>query len=149
MLAKSGIGLMAAIGLAMIASPALAGKPPASACSSISEPSWRAWVNAQPGPGPGQLIIIGTLTLPSGGYDLKLFPVATTLQGKRSVVTVELQITPPSGMAATVMDNREVRLELPAKRPSPMTSQQKQFAAVRVVCGKKLIATIKDISIAW
>lgn len=139
-----------AIALVLILSGCLAADDPADApraCPVIESGDWTAFVNAMPGPDARpQLIVSGSVSLPSAGYTVELLPGPTD-RSAVPVQTVILQATPPDGPAATVVTLAEVRLSLPALDAAP--GAPSPYSGVRVLCGDRELAFISPIETAW
>lgn len=116
-------------------------------CPVIESRDWTAFVNAMPGPDARpELIVTGTVQLPSAGYAADLRPGPTD-RSAQPVQVVELVATPPDGPAATVLTDMGVRLEMPAPLVQPGTPSP--YQGVRVMCGETELAYIAPVETAW
>jgi hypothetical protein len=117
------------------------------ACPVIESRDWTAFVNAMPGPGARpQLIVSGTVRLPSAGYSVALEPGIAD-RSARPVQNVELVAVPPEGPAATVVTQAEVRLEMASLAVRP--GEPSPYRGVRVLCGGEELAFIAPVETAW
>jgi hypothetical protein len=130
-------GGAAVVGLLGLAGCAAATAPGGGTCPVSGSANWAAWINAMPGPGTGRprLIVKGDVTVPTGGWTLKLEqgPLA---ESDPPVQTMELRATPPSGMATQAIVTQEVRAELPALP---------RYGSVVIRCGSETLATISPV----
>lgn len=131
---RAAAALASLLGVAGCATAAAPGEGP---CPITESKEWGAWINAMPGPGSGRprLIVKGNVTVPTGGWTLKLEqgPLA---ESDPPVQTMELLATPPSGMATQAIVTQEVRAELPALP---------RYGSVVIRCGSETLATIRDV----
>jgi hypothetical protein len=130
----------AAAASALLGCAAVPAEPtgPAGACPIAGSRDWRAWVNAMPGPDRPRLIVIGEVTVPTGGWQLSL-ELGATREIDPPVQEVVLRAVPPSGAATQAIVTREVRgdfLALP------------RYGAVVVRCGSEVIAEISPVETA-
>jgi hypothetical protein len=116
-------------------------------CPVIDSRDWTAFVNAMPGPDARpELIVTGTVQLPSAGYTVGLEPGPTD-RSARPVQIVELVAMPPEGPAATVLSDVDVRLQMPALVPA--AGAPSPYRGVRVVCAGSELAFIAPVETAW
>jgi hypothetical protein len=122
-------------------------EPPEDACPVVASRDWSAFVNAMPGPNRRpELIVSGTVTLPSAGYTVTLRPGAAD-RALPPVQFVELVAIPPAGPAATVLTETDVRLSMPAPAVDP--GGPAAYRGVRVLCGSSELAFIAPVETAW
>lgn len=115
------------------------------ACPVLGSADWAAWVNAMPGPdGPG-LIVTGTVTLPTPGYDVTL-EQGPSDRSARPVQVVQLSAEAPGGMVSQVLSDYPVRFEMAS--PALLDGMTAPFTAVRVVCGDEELARIEPVEVA-
>jgi hypothetical protein len=116
-------------------------------CPVLDSRDWSAFVNAMPGPDARpELIVSGTVQLPTAGYSVDLRP-GPTEGASPPVQTVELVATPPDGPAATALTDMDVRLEMPAH--SAPAGAPSPYRGVRVMCGGSELAFIAPVETAW
>ncbi|WP_209426582.1 hypothetical protein [Pararhodobacter sp. SW119] len=121
--------------------------PRDTACPVIASADWTAFVNAMPGPqARPELIVTGTVTLPSAGYAAELRPGPTD-RSARPVQTVMLEVTPPDGPAAMVLSEIDLRLSMPALSTQP--GAESAYRGVRVLCEGSELAFIAPVETAW
>lgn len=112
--------------------------PKGEACGATTS-GWRAWINAMPGPERPQLIVLGQVTVPTGGYRIALAP-GPTREIDPPVQELILTVTPPSGPATQAIVTREVRAQMPALP---------RYGAVAVRCGSEIVAEISPVDTAY
>ena len=115
------------------------------ACPVLASSDWAAWVNAMPGPDGAQVIVTGTVTLPSPGYNVAL-EQGISDRSARPVQTVQLSAEPPASDASEEPTEYEARFEMPSAGPIEGTTAP--FTAVRVVCGDEELARIEPVEVA-
>lgn len=74
---------------------------------------WRAWIDAMPGPEPAGLIVVGTVTTPTGGNRLAL-TLGPTLRSEPPQQIVNLEIRREGDAATQAVVTQEVRARFPA-----------------------------------
>lgn len=121
--------LVAAVLAAAFALPASA----ADACPVLDHGGWHAAIESDGG--RAKLVVAGRVTLPDAGWTagLREGPMTRSLPPHQILVLVAKR---GEGMAAQVLTERDVRIELPA---------QPAYRAVRIVCGETLLKEFKDI----
>ena len=112
-------------------------QPAAAECDMIESRDWRAWVNAMPGPSMRPtLIVTGTVTLPSGGWDF----IWRTRVMESYPVQVAFDLEPLIAEGATqAVTTRELRHELAIDPP---------VGSVTLRCGSKVLARIAPVETA-
>ncbi len=117
------------------------------ACPVIAQRDWSAFVNAMPGPDARpELIVSGTVTLPSAGYRVELRPGPAD-RSARPVQVVELVAIPPDGPAAMVLTDADLRLAMPALSAPP--GAPSPYRGVRILCDGEELAFIAPVETAW
>ncbi|MCC5970076.1 MAG: hypothetical protein JJU15_09005 [Pararhodobacter sp.] len=126
-----------------------------SECPVLDSSDWHAWINAMPGviddgmddaEVPGlSLIVTGTVTLPTPGYDATLEPGITD-RSARPVQIVNLTATAPEGTVSQVLTPYELRLEMPAL--DLIDGNTAAYSGVRIVCGGHEVAFIDTVEVA-
>lgn len=125
--------------LFLVAAAAGATVPPpaqaAEACPIVSSRNWHAWIDRFPGKGVNRIVVTGRIALPTAGYGWRLVK-AGGLRGRPPLQEFRLELVPPSGIAAEVITEVDVRGE--AKTP---------FSNLRVMvsCGGKRIAFFDQV----
>lgn len=108
-------------------------------CPIIRSDDWQAHVDAMPGPNRRpQLIVSGSVTVPTGGFKLalRMGPVAESYPVQ---VTVLLDAIPPRGAATQALETREVRGVWPS---------EERVGSVTVRCGDRVVARLSNVETA-
>ena len=118
-----------------------------SACPVSDSRDWTAFVNAMPGPDARpELIVSGTVVLPTAGYTVGLRPGPADLSAQ-PVQTVQLVAIPPDGPAATVLSEVDVRLSMPSLAVQP--GEGAPYRGVQIFCEGAELAFITPVETAW
>lgn len=110
---------------------------PTADCPIIDSSDWAAAVIGLPPDSPDRLRVTGKVTVPSGGYHLNL-QAGPVLEIHPPIQRIELAAVPPVGTATMAIETHDVRGEFPALS---------EYGEVQVHCGKRLLASIREI--AW
>jgi len=117
----------------------------ADVCPVIASDGWAAFVNAMPGTGTPQLIVTGTVTLPTPVWSVAL-ELGNSDRSERLVQEINLTATPPSMIVAQVLSDYELRLEAPSLEL--IDANTAPYGAIRVVCAGQEIAFIEPVEVA-
>ncbi len=112
---------------------------PTSDCPIVRSSDWQAHVNAMPGPNDNpRLIVVGKVTVPTGGYKLalRMGPIAESYPVQ---VTVYIDAIPPSGPATQALETRDVRGSWPSEQ---------RVGSVTIRCGSRVLARLSNIETA-
>lgn len=103
-----------------------------------STSNWRAWIDAMPGPEPAGLIVVGTVTTPTGGNRLSL-TLGPTLRSDPPQQIVDLQIRREGDMATQAVVTQEVRARFPALP---------RYGAVIIHCNGQEVGRVSPVDTA-
>ena len=134
------IALAAASALLALTTACVIDPPPDNLreCPIISSGDWRAWVDAMPGPRGRRLLVTGRVTVPTGGYRVRL-ELGAVQEIHPPVQQVELIANPPDDGATQAIVTHEVRGDFAALH---------QYGAVVIRCGSATLAEIRPVPIA-
>lgn len=114
-------------------------------CPVIEASGWRAQVAPVEGEDGLQLIVEGTVLLPTPGYAVSLTPGMAD-RSARPVQVIELQAQAPTGMVPQVLSVYDLRLVTPSI--GQVIDSQPPYRGVRLVCGGTEIAAIETVELA-
>ena len=110
-------------------------------CPIRTSRNWTAFVNRMPGPDARpQLIISGDVVTPTAGYQVRFDPHLKMRESYPAQAVAVLQVTPPSGPAAQVVETHQVRWEFPISQ---------QVGSVEIVCEGETLARISQVQSAY
>ena len=117
-----------------------AGDPLSAGCPILGSSDWAAWVNAMPGPNArSSLIITGKVTVPTGGYQFTWADIQV-MRSDPVQVTVELQVTAPTGPATQAILTHDLRGRWPMTPP---------VGSLTVYCGGQVLVRIAPVETAY
>lgn len=115
------------------------------ACPVLEATSWRAQVAPVEGEEGLQLIVEGTVLLPTPGYAVTLTPGMAD-RSAQPVQVINLRAQAPDGMVAQVLSVYDLRLVTPSIGQAD--AGQAPYRGVRVVCGDTELAFIEAVELA-
>lgn len=108
-------------------------------CPIVRSGDWQAHVDAMPGPNDNpRLLVSGTVTAPTGGYQLAL-RMGHVAESYPVQVTIYLDLVPPSGPATQALETHEVR---------GSWRSEERVGSVTVRCGRRALAQLSNVATA-
>lgn len=121
--------------------PPGSGPPGDARCPIMRSGNWKAWINRMPGPDARpKLIITGDVVTSSAGYKVEFDPSLKIRESYPAQAVAVLQVTPPAGMAAQVVETHQVRWEWPVRQ---------QIGSLDIVCRGETLARIPNVESAY
>lgn len=110
-------------------------------CPIRTSRDWTAFVNRMPGPDARPtLVISGDVVTSTAGYEVKFDPHLKMRESYPVQAVAVLQVTPPSGPAAQVVETHQVRWEFPLSQP---------VGSLEIVCEGETLARISQVQSAY
>lgn len=114
---------------------------PVANCPIRTSRNWTAFVNRMPSPDTRpKLVISGDVVTPTAGYQVGFEPHLVMRESYPAQAIAVLQVRPPSGPAAQVVETHQVRWEWPLTQ---------QVGSVEIVCEGETLARISQVQPAY
>lgn len=110
-------------------------------CPVAQSRNWTAYVNRMPGPDARPMLNVqGEIDLPTPGYRIELL-AGRADRSATPVQQLALELTPPGGIVAQVIQTEMVRFQGPAIAS--------RYRGVTIMCGGKALAEITEVSTVY
>ena len=115
--------------------------PGESRCPIVRSGNWQAWVNRMPGPDARpKLIITGDVVTPTAGYQVRFDPQLKLRESYPAQAVAVVEVLPPAGPAAQVVETHQLRWEWPVSQP---------IGSLDIVCRGETLERIPQVQSAY